>query len=1180
MKHGKWLLVISIALIMVLPATTIMFVPAHHSIGMVNGASTTNGTRFSSFIDQVTGSSYTAPSTQDKVPAAAHYLAPLNGLAGYGNNVVFHESGLPTNSSWYVTINGVNYAGSNSTISLQLSNGTYSYTAGTPLPYLSLSNGGTFTLPQTNLDISFSFISKLNVNKTLFLSNGTTIKGNFAGTVNDSAPVGIAIDPLNNYSYVADSSRNSVDVISTIGQLIKTIPVGTSPSQVIFDPVNGYIYVTNSGSNNLSVIGQDNKVTGNIPVGNFPFGITFDSSNNNLYVTNLFSNNVSVISTPLTNNPGSVVSTIALQSSVMPFSSVYDNATGSVYVSNLNGSNLVSLKGNKVTGSLSVAGSPSMMVYDSLNGNVYVTDSQTSASTGYGHLSVIDPSGRVVSNLTIPGSVNPFGIAFDPHRNLVYIADSNSNLLISYNPLNGQFIDRVTVGSQPIEVASGLGGNLLEVSDFGSGSVSFISYTGAVQSIVFNEGGLPINTTWSVKLNSVTRSGISGSPIIFNETPGQYSYKAILENGYKLVNGTGNISVSSSSIGIEISYLKLYSVTVNETGLNNGTQWNLNISGQNYSLDGTSLTVLLPNGTYFLKAGTPFNATTNGMISFNVSGSNRTVTVHFHRTYAFIVTETGLLPGTAWKIYINGNLYNVSGSRLALMVENGTYQYNTSSVGGYSLASGTGVAVVNGKVTLIRVNFTELFTVTFMETGLMPYTSWGVTLNGSKMASSSTEVVFTVANGTYGYSADLPGMYSGKDRNGSVTVSGSNVTVGILYTKLYNVTFTESGLSNPAPWWISLDNKSEMNPNGAVIMQLPNGTYSYRSYSNTGYERINGNGTLSVNGSPVTVRINYMRIYDVNFIESGLPNGTLWTVIFNGNIHTSGNSSILLSDLNGSYDFRIQGIYGYSQNVSNGQVILNGSNATVHVGFSRNVGEVNFHAVHLPEGAILNLTFNGTSYTMEGSSLSLNVTYGNYSYIASYYLFGQTHSISGHVNIRSANTTVNIQFPSLYHITFRETGLKHGGKWSVNLSGYNITTENSTITFYVGNGTYNFSISDSTGQPYYVKMKFGGYQGRDYAASSKTSVSPSDMFYGQVLDVMGGNISMHVIFNNSNHDKHTHHDHGKHWYHDFNAVGSYFYKFLVFTENIVQYAVTNITVSIKLDYFFGSALMFHMLSSW
>src|ERR1017187_2240195 len=77
-----------------------------------------------------------------------------------------------------------------------------------------------------------------------------------------------------------------------------SVPVGTSPAAVAVDPLIDDAYVANSGDGTVSVIdGATNTVTGPpIGVGTDPVAVAADSSDNVVFVANAGSDKMSVIS--------------------------------------------------------------------------------------------------------------------------------------------------------------------------------------------------------------------------------------------------------------------------------------------------------------------------------------------------------------------------------------------------------------------------------------------------------------------------------------------------------------------------------------------------------------------------------------------------------------------------------------------------------------------------------------------------------------------------------------------------------------------------------------------------------------------------------------------------------------------------------------------------------------------
>jgi len=90
-------------------------------------------------------------------------------------------------------------------------------------------------------------------------------------------------------------------------------------------------------------------------------------------------------------------------------------------------------------------------------------------------------------------------------------------------------------------------------------------------------------------------------------------------------------------------------------------------------------------------------------------------------------------------------------------------------------------------------------------------------------------------------------------------------------------------------------------------------------------------GSLSIIGNI------YNATYNATFTESGLPSGTSWYVHLN-NCETlsSTTSTISFTLVNDSYFYTIGQVYGYSSNLTSGQIMVSGNNVQVSVGFTRN----------------------------------------------------------------------------------------------------------------------------------------------------------------------------------------------------------------------------------------------------
>ncbi len=241
----------------------------------------------------------------------------------------------------------------------------------------------------------------------------------------------------------------------------------------------------------------------------------------------------------------------------------------------------------------------------------------------------------------------------------------------------------------------------------------------------------------------------------------------------------------------------------------------------------------------------------------------------------------------------------------------------------------------------------------------------------------------------------------------------------------------------------------------------------------------------------VEVAVLYPIIYQVLFTESGLPLGTKWYIDL-----TDGQS---FSSTLPTISFLIgNGTYGYSVNSSDSRYklvstsdsfVVNGYSITVKVVFSPEVYSVVFSEYGIGAGTewYVNLT-DGQSYSSSGSTISFFEPNGTYTYSVEasnhkYVAFGGSFLVNG------SSTSISVIFVAIgYQVSFTETGLPHGTKWYINITGgKSYSSNNSTITIYEVNGTYSYSIA--TADKSYSSPK-GTFVVDGASFSSKVSFTP------------------------------------------------------------------------------------------
>ncbi len=205
--------------------------------------------------------------------------------------------------------------------------------------------------------------------------------------------------------------------------VIKTITVGSKPTQVLYDPSNHDIYVANSGASTVSVISSStNAVTKTVTVGQNPEALLYDPTNQEVYVLNSGPLTVTAIT-----GSNTVSATVGVHGNfdAVP---VYDPANGDIYVLteafvlpshfyyNLtriaHATNLATV--------ITVGSGPNFAVYDNASTEVLVSDEAS------GRITAVNSSTNSVSTITLKVGKYPYPMIYDPANKEVYVLDLGS----------------------------------------------------------------------------------------------------------------------------------------------------------------------------------------------------------------------------------------------------------------------------------------------------------------------------------------------------------------------------------------------------------------------------------------------------------------------------------------------------------------------------------------------------------------------------------------------------------------------------------------------------------------------------------------------------------------------------------------------------------------------------------
>lgn len=259
-----------------------------------------------------------------------------------------------------------------------------------------------------------------------------------------------------------------------------------------------------------------------------------------------------------------------------------------------------------------------------------------------------------------------------------------------------------------------------------------------------------------------------------------------------------------------------------------------------------------------------------------------------------------------------------------------------------------GLGTAANSTILIQVVPQTDYSITFDEVGLPSGALWSVTFNGTERSLTTNGSVdalsFSEPEGIYSYRiATVSGWEeSSAPYSGTETVSGTAITVVVAYSRVvYSVTFSETGLPAGVAWYVnftggpSLSNPISGDGGTSTSVLLPNGTYMLTVASSNKSWAPAYSSELTVVAAPLWLIVQFSLVtYSVDFVESGLPIETLWSVFMNGAESTATGTTIMFSETNGSYEFTVGALVGYTANRTGGALLVHGTQMDVGIRFT------------------------------------------------------------------------------------------------------------------------------------------------------------------------------------------------------------------------------------------------------
>jgi hypothetical protein len=161
---------------------------------------------------------------------------------------------------------------------------------------------------------------------------------------------------------------------------------------------------------------------------------------------------------------------------------------------------------------------------------------------------------------------------------------------------------------------------------------------------------------------------------------------------------------------------------------------------------------------------------------------------------------------------------------------------------------------------------------------------------------------------------------------------------------------------------------------------------------------------------------------------------------------------------------------------------------------------VAFRETGLSTGASWSVVLNGGNQTATSNltSILFQLTNGTYTFAVSDILGYDPSPAGGSIVVtgRGAveNVTFNVVAPTLYSVTFVETGLERGSEWSVTLAGSAAESTAATLVFAMPNGTYGYSVAQVPGYLLTTTPGFVNVSGDPVSVGLNFSLVPTPTF--------------------------------------------------------------------------------------
>jgi len=332
-----------------------------------------------------------------------------------------------------------------------------------------------------------------------------------------------------------------------------------------------------------------------------------------------------------------------------------------------------------------------------------------------------------------------------------------------------------------------------------------VPLTWGMHRVTFSVSGVAAGTNVTVSIQNpleipgtvdiMTSSQVTGSgDVSFLLQNGTYTYTVSKVPGYYLRISSGTFAVDGLNLSINVTYSTVkYSATFNVSFLPEGLSWFVNISGApSGSISTDSYTAYLPNGSYTFTVAdsSPLYRPDITQGLFVINNTSYYFQIQFYEvTIPVSFQEFGLSSLIRWSVIVDGSIYSTSSQTLNLLLPNGTYSYEFTNASTYHVVGpSSGTFILNGTPRIIVAHYSvNMFSVTFVESGLPSGKEWSLYFNGTKMTVSAPSITVMVPDGAYSFNISNVSGFRPSVVSSTVTVNNTSVIVTLSFTRILTV---------------------------------------------------------------------------------------------------------------------------------------------------------------------------------------------------------------------------------------------------------------------------------------------------------------------------------------------------------------------------------------------------------